>query len=366
MTTENKKSLEEFIKRTIREYMDKTPSFHSIRSTRLLNENHQPTNYADDIMIRYLSLNNKALAYYISEELKKVVINRPIPSSPSIQHLVSKVSTQEDLESDWSRYWISELKREFNYHRKQWEQSFILQVLFEHGMMRKGKKGLGLGCGKEPLPSYFIKKGCDITAGDKPCQNDDGDLWKSSGQYTESLSDLFDENIIDYATFKQKLSLRYVDLNDLPEDLFGYYDFCWSTCVIEHIGSLKCGLNFLKNSLKLLKPGGISVHTTEFNYLNTPETVDNCGSVIFKQEHIEQLSEEILKLGGEVLSPDFSYGDKVFDKYIDLPPYPGAKIEGIDIPFIGYNIPHIKLNIFGFPATCFGVIIKKNDSSGEF
>lgn len=330
----------------------------SIKSAALLNKNCQPTGNADDIMIRYLSLNNKALAYYIAEDLKKNIVKRPIPSSPQTQNLVSKVSTQEDIESDWSRYWINELGKEFKYHRKNWEQSFIMQVLFEHGMLNEGKRGCGLGCGKEPLPSYFVKKGCNITAGDKPDKNNNGN-WVEGGQYTESLSDLFYKNIVDFNDFKEKLELRYIDLNKIPQEFFGLYDFCWSVCVIEHIGSIQAGLDFLKNSLRLLKPGGISVHTTEFNYLNTPQTIDNCGSVIFKREHIEQLSENILKLGGKVIGSNFSYGNGIFDIYIDNPPYFHQKIEGINMQYPPYDVPHIKLNIDGFPATCFGIIIKK-------
>ncbi|WP_165070749.1 hypothetical protein [Desulfovibrio sp. ZJ200] len=326
--------------------------------SQLLNKNQQPTGSADKIMIRYLSLNNKALAHYIAEELKKEIAKRPIPESPGIYHLNSKVSTQEDIESDWSRYWIRELGKDFNFHRKNWEQSYVLQVLFEHGMLQEGKKGLGLGCGREPLPSYLIKRGCEITAGDKPGEDNNGD-WVKGGQYTESLSDLFYEHLVDITTFKSKLELRYVDLTQIPPELFGLYDFCWSVCVIEHIGSIQAGLDFLKNSLNLLKPGGISVHTTEFNFLDTPQTIDNCGSVLFKKEHIEYLVEEIGKLGGEVIGADFSYGNKIFDLYIDNPPYFHQEIEGINIKYPPYSVPHIKLLIDGFPATCFGVIIKK-------
>lgn len=332
---------------------------YDINTINLLNEKLQPNQgAADEIMTIFCSLNNKALAYHIAEELKKDITKRPIPHSPGIYHLNSKVSTQADIESDWSRYWIRELGRNFNFHRKNWEQSYILQVLFEHEMLQEGKRGLGLGCGKEPLPSFLIKKGCKITAGDKPGKDDHGG-WITGGQYTESLSDLFYERFVDFETFKSKLELRYVDLNYLPPEFFGLYDFCWSVCVLEHIGSVQAGLNFLKNSLNLLKPGGISIHTTEFNYLDTPQSIDNWCSVLFKKEHIEQLSSEIMKLGGEVIGSDFSYGNKIFDLYIDTPPFFNQKIEGINIKYPPYDVPHIKLLIDGFPATCFGIIIKK-------
>lgn len=129
-----------------------------LKSTTLLNENRQPTGAADDITIRYLALNIKALAAYLAERLISDISKRPIPPSPKVENLISKISTQEDLESDWSRYWIHELDQPFRYHRKHWEQSFIMQVLFEHGMLNQGKRGCGFGCGREPLPSYFIKK----------------------------------------------------------------------------------------------------------------------------------------------------------------------------------------------------------------
>lgn len=326
----------------------------------ILNDKNQPNGNADNLIFRYLSLNNKAFASYIAQDLKNKILQTPVPSSPSIVNLISKVSTQSDIESDWSRYWVNELKQTFKYHRKQWEQSFILQVLFEHGMMQNGKKGIGLGCGKEPLPSYLASQGCHITAGDKPSCNELNQIgWKKHNQYTQSIDDLFHKNIIDYDTFKKCVSLLYVDMNNLPSTIYDTYDFCWSVCVIEHIGSVENGLNFLKNSLKLLKQGGISIHTTEFNYLGIPQRIDNWGSVIFNRKDFEILSKEIKEYGGEILGLDFSYGDGILDKYIDLPPFFHQTIEGINIKYPEYEVPHIKLNIDGFPATCFGIIIKK-------
>jgi hypothetical protein len=42
------------------------------------------------------------------------------------------------------------------------------------------------------------------------------------------------------------------------------YDFIWSSCSLEHLGSLELGEQFIYNSLKHLKPGGVCPHD-EYN-----------------------------------------------------------------------------------------------------
>lgn len=323
----------------------------------LLDRNKNPTGMADNISCEYSSLNMKVLMSHIGEKMASR-LKAPLITKPYKVELKSKVSTQEDLESPWSRYWVNEIGSDFWYHRKNWEQSYVMQVLYNNDMMRKGKKGLGLGCGQERLPSYLIKRGCNITAGDKP-DTASSKSWVDSGQYTQSLNDLYHKDIIDYDTFTKNIKLKYVDMNDLPPELSEKYDFCWSICAIEHLGSIEKGIAFLNNSLKLLKPGGISIHTTEYNYLNVATTLDNWPSVIFSKEDFINLRNSIHKYGGKIDDFDFNYGEMIFDQYIDCPPYFHHFIKGININPPLLRVPHIKLNIDGFPATCFGIIIRK-------
>ncbi|MBV5337004.1 MAG: hypothetical protein J0653_03215, partial [Deltaproteobacteria bacterium] len=71
-------------------------------------------------------------------------------------------------------------------------------------------------------------------------------------------------------------------------------DFCWSSCSLEHLGSIKAGLDFIKASLKTLKVGGVAVHTTEYNVSSDEATIDNNPTlVLFRRCDIQGLVEEL-------------------------------------------------------------------------
>jgi hypothetical protein len=326
----------------------------------IINNYSQPSGNEYTVYNSYLSNNIKNIMSYFAEQ-RAIEINKiAIDKMPSNQYLTSKLSTQNDLEAPWSRYWIHELKTPFRYHRKLWEFCFVLQVLYEHGMF--GKSGIGFACGNEPLASYLIAKGCNITAGDKPFSIDDNyqQKWISSCQYTKSADDLYHKNIVERSIFDNNFTLAYMDMNNLPSEINNKFDFCWSVCAIEHLGSIQLGFEFIKNSLKILRNGGISVHTTEFNLLSDHQTIDNWGTVLFTKDNFLKLEYDISQIGGGLYPFNFDKGDGLFDRYIDMPPYPNQIISGINNSLPELRLcPHIKLLLDGFPATCAGVIIKK-------
>ena len=221
------------------------------------------------------------------------------------------------------------------------------QALYNADMLQRGKKGIVFGCGREPLPSLFAGFGCKITATDAPPEKG----WKGTTQYADSLDMLYFEKIVDKEAFKNNVCLEYVDMNNIPENLNGQYDFCWSICALEHLGSLENGLIFMERSLDLLKKGGIAVHTTEYNISNEGDTISTGNSVLYQKKHIESLIKSLRSKGYIIEEPDFSVGNDVFDCFVDIPPYEGDGYE--------HGGPHIKLELDGYTCTCFGMIISK-------
>ncbi len=107
-----------------------------------------------------------------------------------------------------------------------------------------------------------------------------------------------------------------------------------------------------------MKKGGIAVHTTEFNFSNDQETIDNWGTVLFQRKHFEELAMRLRRKGHILAELDFNIGDKPMDKFIDLPPFThDFKGSLKDMWANGAN--HMKLSLDGFPCTCFGLIIRK-------
>jgi hypothetical protein len=325
----------------------------------LLGPDQQPNLNALTLKLRdlhNLALTVKFFGYDLARRLAEDLPQLQQLDPQSI-NLCSKASTQADLESDWAAYWCGELKVQRIFHRKLWEFAFVLQALWERGMICPDKRGLGFGCGHEPVPSYLASKGVQLTVTDMAPEEARSKGWMNSDQHTTTIDSLFMEHLVDRATFDHNISLRYVDMNAIPEDLTGY-DFCWSVCALEHLGSIAAGLAFVRNSLATLRPGGVAIHTTEFNFLDDSQTVDNWPTVLFQRRHFMQLAAELRREGHDIGELDFRIGDKPLDKFIDVPPFAHdwpkpLALEWRDSP------AHLKISIDGFASTCFGLIIGK-------
>ena len=282
---------------------------------RLVDENQHPNVnklHEKTRDLNLLALNVKFFGYELARALAS---NLPIRRGLEAQKfgLKSKPSTQEDLESDWVAYWSAELKLPVIFHRKLWEFAFVLQAVFEGGHLRAGAKGLGFGCGHEPLPSYFASRDLQITVTDLETKRAQEAGWIDSHEHAASLAEAFKEELVEKGHFNRNVSFRYVDMNAIPADLKGF-DFCWSICAFEHLGSIAKGLAFVENSLATLRPGGVSVHTTEFNFLNDNETIDDWVTVLFQRKHFIQLANRLRELGHSVSELDFDVGNKPLEQ----------------------------------------------------
>jgi len=303
-----------------------------------------------------IGLNIKFFGYELARALADQL---PIRTGlvPTHVGLKSKPSTQADLESDWAAYWSSQLKVPVVFHRKLWELTYVLQTVHEHGLIRTGVRGLGFGCGEEPLTSYFAAAGVNVTVTDLPPEEMQSAGWAAGNQHLSSREACFKEHLVSREQFDRNVELRYVDMNAIPPDLKDF-DFCWSVCALEHLGSIEKGLSFIENALGTLRPGGLGVHTTEFNFANDEQTIDNWPTVLFQRRHFQDLGKRIQAAGHFVAPLDFDVGRKPLDRFIDLPPFTHGWPENLRAQW-GGGEQHIKLSIDGFPCTCFGIIIKK-------
>lgn len=310
--------------------------------------------------IELIKLNIKFFGYEIARELAAALPSRQ-GLTPSHVGLKSKASTQSDLESNWLAYWASELKVPVVFHRKLWELAYVLQALWEHGCIAQGKRGVGFGCGVEPIPSYLASRDVSVTVTDLPPEHGAKAGWQNTNQYAATLEHAYKAEMVDRERFVKYVNLEYVDMNAIPATLRDY-DFCWSICALEHVGSIKRGLAFIENSLNTLRPGGLAVHTTEYNYANDNATIDNWGTVLFQRRHFNELAERLRASGHRVAELDFSVGDKILDRFIDLPPF-SHDMTAFQQEHWGGDSNHIKVAVDGFASTCFGLIIQKRHAS---
>ena len=263
---------------------------------------------------------------------------------PTISEPVSQLCTFEQMATPEYNTLCGRLKiSPENVSRKMWEYTYILSVLERAGKIGQGLRGLGFAVGTEPLPSAFAAGGCLITATDAPLDNDVSQAWAATGQWASDLEKLWRPELVSRENFLERVHFLPVDMNAIPTDLRDF-DFCWSNCSLEHLGSIRHGLDFIHNSIGTLKPGGVAVHTTEFNLDSNDHTLESPMLSLYRKQDIEQLIHELLSNGHQVAPLNLWPGITPVDEHIDLPPYSPV---------------HLKLQVLKYTVTSVGLIIIK-------
>lgn len=219
-----------------------------------------------------------------------------------------------------------------------------MQALWERECIREGSKGLVFAVGSEPGPSIFANYGCNILATDIFPEQGKEKGWEKADQLCFGIDSLNKRQLTDDETLKRHVSYRPVDMNKIPADLRNF-DFNWSSCSFEHLGSISKGLDFLENQMDTLKPGGWAVHTTEYNISSDTGTLDNADTVIFRMRDIEEIAARLRKQGHFVETLDYSLGGLPEDFNIDVDPH--------------NEEVHLKLQICEYVVTSIGLIFQK-------
>jgi hypothetical protein len=202
------------------------------------------------------------------------------------------------------------------------------------------------------MSSAFAAREVAITATDLGADVADP-AWDALGQHAETRETVYRPELVDRETFDRLVQFRPVDMRRITGLAPGGFDFIWSACAFEHLGSLSAGVRFVVESMQLLKPGGIAVHTTEFNLSSDTATVEFGDGVIYRHRDIEALGRELRRVGGGLHEVDFDGGIHEFDIDYDYPPY------------LTHGRQHIKLLLDGFIATSILLIITRGHAAPE-
>lgn len=294
--------------------------------------------------------NLRALAYAIGRKTADEKLLGRVITGPTAHSLKSKVCTQADMESDWALFWLDAMKGARVYHRKLWEFAYIAQALWVEGKLTPGAAGLGFGCGKEPLPSLFASYGAIVLATDLDESAEQSAAWARENQHSSGVNTLRLRNICPDDELLNNISFRPVDMNNIDTDLKGRFDFCWSACALEHLGSIDKGLQFIRNSLETLRTGGVAVHTTEFTF-DTETAHQVWPTVLYTKDHLVGFVEGLRREGFTVAELDLSSGDGFLDGFADF----GGK------EFYSQQMrseSHLKVIFDGFACTSVGLIIR--------
>ena len=271
---------------------------------------------------------------------------RSMSSPPTPIPFTSTLCHQHHFLLDQYRFWAKAMKYRPRFHRKEWEWFYIAQVLHERGFLAYGKRGLGFGVGREPLPALFASFGVEIVASDQSFEAAERAGWAKSGQHSHDLSVLNERGICTEDMFSKLVSFIAVDMNEILSSLDEQFDFCWSSCSLEHLGSLKHGFDFIANSMAVLKPGGLAVHTTEFNLSSDLGTIESPDFSVYRRCDIDEFLARMATEGFIVSSVDWTLGDGFAETVVDVPPFGGGE-------------PHIRVKAGEYDVTSIGMIIQK-------
>lgn len=229
----------------------------------------------------------------------------------------------EHFTTDWFAVWTKRIFPELTaplLHRKLWEWCAVAQALSERGMLKPWRSGLGFAVGREPLASLFATLGVSVIATD--LGEGESNPFAATDQHASALDDVFMPQIISREEFVERVRFEPADMRDLSPFADASVDFIWSSCAMEHLGTLEAGTEFILNTTRLLKPGGISVHTTEFNVGSTRSTIEaSPETVIYRSSDLQEIAAALRHHRCYLEPLDLDPGTHPYDLDYDTPPW---------------------------------------------
>src|SRR5687767_7179476 len=95
---------------------------------------------------------------------------------------------------------------------------------------------LGFGVGSEPMGDAFASQGCQVVATDQAPEAAAAQGWTAYDQHAAGLAAVRARNLTPADVFEANVTFEIADMNAIGAHLRGF-DFCWSSCALEHLGS---------------------------------------------------------------------------------------------------------------------------------
>lgn len=233
-------------------------------------------------------------------------------------------------------------------HRKVWEYVYVLRAAEQYGLLKPERGAVGFGVGTEPLPAALARYGMEVVATDQGGTEPAAESWVATGQHMSGLEALSNPGIVADDVLARLVRTRTVDMNAIPDDL-GQHDLVWSCCALEHLGSPRAGLDFVLETLQLLKPGGVAVHTTELELTRRAQTADYGNLAVYRLADLERLISDIRDRGFEIDANWYVSLETAEDRFVCPPPY---------------ALPHLKLLVGDSVTTSVGLIVRRPRPGG--
>lgn len=197
----------------------------------------------------------------------------------------------------------NELREPAKLHRKQWEFAMIFLTLKKYGLIENTKTGLSLGGGNERVLYAIGNHVKTLYVTDLYDQNTSWDCARTEDP-DEFIKASKPFPVDDGKLQAIRMDMRFLDFDN------NTFDFCYSSCAIEHIGEDNDFLQHLNEVNRVLKEGGIYVLTTELQF--GEKTIPDQNNYVFNKEHLSNLISEsklypILDVNTELTHNEINY-----------------------------------------------------------
>ena len=243
----------------------------------------------------------------------------------------------------------NELKEPARFHRKQWEFAMIFLTLKKIGLLNNKRVGLSLGGGNERVLYSIASHIKKLFVTDLYDENTSWDCARTTDP-DEFIKSSKPFQIDDEKLQAMRMDMRFLEFED------NKFDFCYSSCAIEHIGDYQDFLQHLNEVNRVLKEGGVYIFTTELQF--GEKTICDPNNFVFSKDYLSKLiSESDMEIVSDV-------NVELTNNHINYPFPSNVR----NVAFLGDNyisdklfnyFPHVILLRGGVPFTSVLLILRK-------
>jgi SAM-dependent methyltransferase len=243
----------------------------------------------------------------------------------------------------------NELKEPARFHRKQWEFAMIFLTLKKNGLLNNKRVGLSLGGGNERVLYSIASHIKKLFVTDLYDENTSWDCARTTDP-DEFIKSSKPFQVDDEKLRAMRMDMRFLEFED------NKFDFCYSSCAIEHIGDYQDFLQHLNEVNRVLKQGGVYIFTTEL--LFGDKTIGDPNNFVFSKDYLSKLiSESDMEIVSDV-------NVELTNNHINYPFPSNVR----NVAFLGDNyindklfnyFPHVILLRGGIPFTSVLLILRK-------
>jgi hypothetical protein len=192
--------------------------------------------------------------------------------------------------------------------RRLWESCYAVSALATHGAIAPGKRAIGFAVGRNRITALLASRGVEVLATDR-AEPMVATAHTLQDHLRHRLLGLLHPDVVHLEEFERLTAFQEIDPAEVPTSLHGQFDACWSLAAVPTAGSLDKALAFLRGSLDVLRPGGVSVHVFDLNIGSNEATVNSERLVALRRIDLERLALALQQEGHRMEPLNFHPGD---------------------------------------------------------